>query len=156
MTRGTGRVTWIIPGKLGGMRHPSDPNEVSLLAREGITGLISLTEEAASIGVAARREGMRWLHLPIQDFHAPELSQIDDAVRFINTELGKGGSVVVHCWAGVGRTGTILASYLVSQGELPDRAMERVRQKNPGSIETEKQEQAIREYHFERIWLSPR
>ena len=54
--------------------------------------------------------------------------------------------MAVHCGAGLGRAGTLLAAYLVSQGCDAEEAMARVRRARPGSIETIEQEQAVREY----------
>jgi len=146
------RIHWIIPGVLGGMSLPG-AGEMALLAAHGVTGIISLTEEASHIGSAAHDAGLSWLHLPIDDFHAPSLEQIDDAVSFIGKEIDSGGSVVVHCFAGRGRTGTILAAYLVSTGFQPTEAVARIRGIQPGAIETREQEHRISEYYFERVYI---
>jgi len=53
---------------------------------------------------------------------------------------------VVSCYAGIGRTGTVLACYLVHRGEEPAEAIIRVRRLRPGSIETPEQETAVRQY----------
>ena len=145
--------TWLIRGVLGGMSAPSRRGDVAELARQGVTALISLSEYAESIGSAALRHGIRWLHIPVEDFEAPEPGQIRDAVRFISEEIGNGGTVVVHCAAGLGRTGTILACYLVSQGATPEAAIHQVRAFRPGSVETEEQEKAIRDYYLREVLL---
>ncbi|HCA46062.1 MAG TPA: protein-tyrosine-phosphatase, partial [Armatimonadetes bacterium] len=54
----------------------------------------------------------------------------------------------VHCMAGLGRTGTMIACYLVSQGMPAEEAIAEVRRARPGSIQTEQQEQAVRRWQM--------
>ena len=49
----------------------------------------------------------------------------------------------MHCGAGIGRTGTMIACYLVDKGFSAEEAIQLVRQARPGSIETREQEQVI-------------
>lgn len=57
------------------------------------------------------------------------------------------GAVGVHCAMGCGRTGTILACYLVaSEGYSANDAIIEARKRRKGSIETRRQEQAVRDY----------
>jgi atypical dual specificity phosphatase len=58
--------------------------------------------------------------------------------------------VAVHCTAGKGRTGTVLAAYLVTTGLSAHAAIDRVRHLRPGSVETPDQEEAVEE--FARRW----
>jgi len=60
--------------------------------------------------------------------------------------------VCARCGAGLGRTGTLLAAYFVTQGDSADEAIARVRAGRPGSVETLQQEQAVHE--FSRRWAS--
>ena len=57
-----------------------------------------------------------------------------------------GMAVAIHCAAGLGRTGTVLAAYFVAKGLSAREAVERVRQLRPGSVETVEQERAIERY----------
>jgi protein-tyrosine phosphatase len=54
--------------------------------------------------------------------------------------------VAVHCFAGVGRTGTVLAAWMVAQGMEPDAAIEELRALRPGSVETRGQADAVRRF----------
>ncbi len=137
-------LTWILPGRIAAMARP-DPERVPELRALGVIALLSLTETASRIGRAAQAAGLRWEHVPIHDFTAPNLHHIERAVAFIE-EATEGGGVAVHCGAGLGRTGTIIACYLVAKGLTPDEAIARVRAARPGSIETRAQEEAVRSY----------
>jgi len=53
----------------------------------------------------------------------------------------------VHCTLGMGRTGTMLACYLVKTTHCDaQQAIDTVRKRRPGSIETERQEQLVQEF----------
>ena len=137
--------SFLIPGRLAGCAQPGAfgglPADLEALRRQGIVALVSLTEAPPTPAVVAEA-GMRLLHLPVVDFTPPSLEQIRRAVAFID-EQGKEGAVAVHCRAGIGRTGTMLAAYLVAQGRPAAEAIAEVRRLRPGSIETREQEQVL-------------
>ena len=90
---------------------------------------------------------VNYLHMPTDDLSAPDIEKIDTTVDFIHERINKNESVMVHCAAGIGRTGTILACYLVKhQNYSAKDAINKVRKKRPGSIQSESQEIAISLY----------
>jgi protein-tyrosine phosphatase len=90
--------------------------------------------------------GLLVMHVPIIDMDAPTQDQLDQCVSAIRRARSQNMGVAVHCTAGLGRTGAVLAAYLVAQGFTPEAAVARVRELRPGSIETADQEEAVVEF----------
>jgi len=132
--------SWLTPGLVAGMARPRADDAV-WLKDQGVTAVVSLTEQAPE-GL----EGLHVLHEPVPDMTPPSLDQLHRAVRFVEDELAREGAVVFHCTAGLGRTGTFLAAWLVSRGHAAGEAIGLVRSKRPGSIETREQENVIRQF----------
>ncbi|MCE5229167.1 dual specificity protein phosphatase family protein [bacterium] len=135
--------------QLAGSGHPGAGGELisalSSLDEAGIKAVITLTEDPLELPVL-REFGFAYLHLPVGDFTAPTQEQIDQAVQFIDRELGQNHGALIHCRAGIGRTGTMLACYLVSKGLDPAAAIDQVRESRPGSCEVYAQEYAVHQY----------
>jgi atypical dual specificity phosphatase len=141
--------SWIDKPRLAAMAQPNSEEEMRWLREQGIDVLISLTEEPP-----ARRlvdaAGLMLFHVPIPDMTAPTPEEIDRSLSAIDKALEHRLGVAVHCGAGLGRTGTILACYLVRQGTPAIEAIKKIRRLRPGSVETKEQEQAIKEYARQR------
>ena len=116
--------------------------DFEFLKGEGFEAIVSLTESSLS-EVLIEKFGFSVKHIPVMDFEAPTLEQIEDFVVFAENARSEGKKLVVHCDAGIGRTGTILACYLVSKGYNAADAIEEVRTKRPGSLETIEQEEVV-------------
>ena len=146
MSRAPSRFSWMIDGVLAGMALPDDlVGALAFLGEQGIGTLVSLTRKPFD-EVIVNGYGLDYHHLPVPDFSPPTQQQVDAFVRIVDEARSSGEGVAVHCIAGMGRTGTMLACYLVSQGEDPLDAIRRVRRLRPGSIETDEQEDAVVEY----------
>lgn len=128
--------------------HTSLREDLEFLKAEGIGAVVSLTETPLeSATVEAMR--FRYLHLPVIDFTPPTLEQIQTFMLFQEAAQAAGVAVAVHCAAGRGRTGALLACALVRRGLPAEEAIERLRALRPHSIETLEQEEIVRVY--ERI-----
>jgi protein-tyrosine phosphatase len=86
------------------------------LAAEGVGTVIDLRAEAASGGEVQtlRRLGLDLVHIPMRDGQAPNPDQVAGFMEAVDSGRG---IVFVHCGAGVGRTGTMAAAYLVRSGQ---------------------------------------
>ena len=138
-------VTWLDDEGLAACRYPRDGQALQDLADHGVSVLINLHERPHPEGVLARY-GLTAVHLPVADFTPPSPVQLDQGVAAIERAVAAGQRVAVHCGAGLGRTGTLLACYLVKRGFGPAEAIARMRALRPGSIETPAQEAAVIEF----------
>src|SRR5205814_7582906 len=90
--------------------------------------------------------GLMVFHVPMMDMEAPTQEQLERCLSAIERAHAQKMGVAVHCAAGLGRTGTVLAAWFVTQGLSAQNAIARVRRIRPGSIETEEQERAVEEF----------
>jgi len=159
------RSALALPGRLGltrapGRWSPGRDLDSDVRLREDLAAiagvheakvLVTLLERAelAELGDLddmSRRAGLGWIHFPIPDMWVPaDVAATRRLVRKILRALERGSNVVVHCWGGLGRTGTIAAACLVARGAPVDRALALVRAARPGAVETPAQVQFVRD-----------
>ncbi|MCB9640393.1 MAG: tyrosine-protein phosphatase [Myxococcales bacterium] len=109
-------------------------------------GWLEPEETIAERTHAVSQRGIRFFHRPIVDYEAPALEQARNIVQEIQEALTQGGTVILHCWAGLGRAGTLTACLLTALGEEPDQAIESVRAFREYAIQSEEQEDFIFTY----------
>jgi len=122
---------------------------------EGIDLVVVLTEKQEYLVYAQKdlpefysSQGMDVLHVPVPDFGIPDdlpvwyegIKQAADAAR-------EGNNVVIHCLAGIGRTGTFLACLAKEDFGLEGSdAIRWVRKTLPGAMENKYQEEFVIQY----------
>ncbi len=93
------------------------------------------------------RQGMESVWFPIPDFgYPPVMADFANLVQGILAAVATGQTVVIHCRAGLGRSGLVVVACLVKLGYLPPEALAIVRLARPGTVETLEQESYLQQF----------
>ena len=145
----TGRpdnFSWIIENKLAGSAIPTSIDEVKWAIDQGVKSIVTIREETLD---ESWIKDVNYLHILSNDMSVPEFDDLIYAVDFIHRRITNNEPVMVHCLAGMGRTGAILACYLIKYLKMSaSEATEKVRGERPGSIQSYPQEEII--FRFEK------
>ena len=158
LPRPHGNTYWLWAGQVLAGEHPAKEGEAALLerlqlmAQIGITHFIDLTSPTDPLKAYWPLGGAIRINQPIADFGVPSVAQMNGILHSIDEALQNGGKVYVHCRAGIGRTGTIAATWLVNQGMTGQAALDLLLQKwqavdkhleEPHTPETQAQRQFV-------------
>ena len=146
----TGRpdnFSWIIENKLAGSAIPTSIDEVKWVIDQGVKSIVTIREETLD---ESWIKDVNYLHILSNDMSVPEFDDLIYAVDFIHRRITNNEPVLVHCLAGMGRTGVILACYLIKYQKMSaSEATEKIREERPGSIQSYPQEEII--FRFEKF-----
>ncbi|MDG6900761.1 MAG: dual specificity protein phosphatase family protein [Nitrososphaerota archaeon] len=136
---------WVEKAKLAGSGYPASRAQVEWLWKSGIRSMLSLTEEPLP---AAWTTGLDLVlgHVPMDDHRPPSVKSMEEGVNFVAKQVADGRPVLVHCLAGEGRTGCVLAAYLIRTRKIgAEEAISTLRSVKPEFVEL-RQEQAVRDF----------
>lgn len=144
-------------GKTDGRAHDADiKHDIEQLAAAGAGLVLTLLEadDRVRLGVRALDRiisdaGLAYASFPIRDHGIPHDAQSATLVQLLDdleTRIRSGQSIAIHCQAGLGRTGMMAGLLLGRFGIDAAAAITAIRQTRPGSIETQAQEDFVREW----------
>lgn len=149
---GPNGFAWLIEGELAGTPWPglirTADYDLQLLSDVGVTRLFSLTDRAFASNIASAY-GIAVSHDSITDMEPPLLPQAISICKRLNAAIQHGEVVAVHCKAGLGRTGTVLASYWIWRNEgnvSGDEALRHIRLSHPGWVQSKSQIEFINRF----------
>ncbi len=140
---------WLKKGKLAGTPRPGLLRDIQddllALKRVGVTHLISLTVRAMDIEACLKHD-IEVMASPMPDMQPPTLSQAFEINQRIEQLLANNKIVAIHCRAGLGRTGTLLAAQLIYEGKSALSALEETRHIEMRWVQSEVQLSFLEEY----------
>jgi protein-tyrosine phosphatase len=133
---------WVRKKEIGGSPLPYTIDEIKEWKAKGVKRVLVLPEEweiEEAWGTSEyyfsilRDNNLDFIHIPIPDNYPPTISQFNEIYEWLN----KGKGNLVHCVGGIGRTGTIIAAYLImKEGYEPNDAVEEVRKYREGAVQS--------------------
>ncbi len=140
--------TWVRESKLAASGRPSSGEQVRWLRENGVTSILTLTEDPLP---SQWTRGLEAHHISLKD-HAPLTpEQMMKGADVLASQLSKGKVVLVHCLAGKGRTGCVLAAYMIAyEGKSARQSIDELRSLRGGSVEYA-QERNVLEFEKEAL-----
>jgi protein-tyrosine phosphatase len=145
---------WVRAGRLLAGPHPGSSNpdamqdRIDRLLAVGVTYFVDLTQAGERQDYSPLLPtGVQYHRFAMRDFTVPTRETVIEVLDAIDSALADGQTVYVHCWGGIGRTGTIVGCFLVRQGLTGEEALAEIaRLFHSGSPETDDQRVLVRNW----------
>jgi protein tyrosine/serine phosphatase len=115
---------WIHSNFLAGRYPNTAEGEVASLQRLGVNLLVDLTTPGELPPYRAQlSKGVQYRQTPIRNFDVPQIDEMVRILDLLDEALKAGQKLYLHCWGGLGRTGTVVGCFLVRRGLTGEEAL---------------------------------
>ena len=128
---------------VSGSLHPRHFGHLSSL---GVTAVVDMRLEGKDDADLLARHGIDLLHVPVRNTHPATQEQLRQGTRWVLEQLQGGGKALVHCKDGIGRSVSLAACVLMSQGRDLDEALAMIRSVRWGVALRRRQMDSLREF----------
>ncbi|KAK8384694.1 hypothetical protein O3P69_014338 [Scylla paramamosain] len=143
--------SWVVPREICGSAWPETQANIDYLRSEGVGVIVSLSVERQPHSSA--KKVMDCHLIPVEEFEDPSMEQITQFLDICDRARQDKKGICVHCRMGRGRTGVMLACYLIKfYSQPPSAAIRNIRLMRPGSVETYEQERAVTKFRDYLEW----
>lgn len=156
---------WVHDGLLAGeypvVREPEAAREkLQGIVDAGITAFLDLTDPADLLEPYSHLAVSKpFLHrrMTIRDMDVPDRETMRRILDHLQQQLDAGHKVYVHCWGGIGRTGTVVGCHLIERGMTPEQALAHIAERWQGMEKVRRfprSPQTDAQVSFVRDWIS--
>lgn len=119
-------LTWVT-SRLAVGHAPMTVAELDSIRNQGIGAIMNLCMEIKELVRLEEKQGFEVYFLPIRDEGFPDLAELEKALDWLDECIYLGKKVLIHCRFGIGRTGTVVYSYLLRKGYNTRSAAKKMR-----------------------------
>ena len=131
---------------------PRSHAELGTIRYQGISAIVNLCAECYDLYDIEKNAGFDVYYVPIPDEEAPDLEGLGKALAWVTDGINNKKKVLVHCRFGIGRTGTFVAAYLMSQGHSLKAALKKM--KHTPSIPMSRDQWDVLDQYCEKLGVS--